>query len=425
MTVALAGAPPPIGRRRQAALATGWFGLNFHWLPISFVLLQAQVATLVPGPRIALGIGAVGAAGGVFAVVVPPCVGAGSDRLTTPWGRRRPIIAVGIVGNLLGLLLMASAPSFLVLVAGYLVIQLFNGAVTAAYAGLIPDVVPEAEVGEASGLLGAAYNLGGILGVGATFVLSLTGHVTLAYAVIAPVLVLSFLPVFWAARGEGTTPRPRRPRQTVAQFLAPLWSGSFAWVLVTRFAMTSGVAVVSFFLSPFFSTVLHIPDASTFTSLWLLVVFLCGAPFGYAGGRLSDRLGRKVFVYASSTVQVLVGAYVVVFSPSSIPVVLVLGGLFGVGYGLYYAIDWALAVDTLPDGADASKDMGLFHVSYTLPQTIVPLIGGALIDGLGGGARGYRGIFIIAIVCFLFGTILVRQVKLPPRAAVKTTPTGR
>ncbi len=413
--VADPGTPPRIGRGRQVALASGWFGMNFHWLPISFVLLQAQVAALVPADHVAIGIGVVAASGGVLAVTVPPLVGTLSDRLTTRFGRRRPIIVVGLAGNLLGLLIMGTASSYAALVVGYLVIQLFNGGVTAAYAGLIPDVVPESEVGQASGCLGAAYNLGGILGVVVTTVVSELGHVTLAYAVIAPILILTFIPVMWAARGEGLVPVAPRRRRTVGEFLAPLWSGSFAWVLMTRFFMTAGVAVVAFFLSPFFSTVLHIPNASAFTSLWLLVVYICGAPFGYLGGSVSDRLGRKVFVYASSTVQVIVAAFVVLVLPSSVPLVMVLGGLFGVGYGLYYAVDWALAVDTLPDSADASKDMGLFHASFTLPQTIVPLIGGALIDGLGGGARGYRGIFVIAIVCFVVGTVLVRQVKLPPR----------
>ena len=408
-------ATPSIGRGRQVALASGWFGMNFHWLPLSFILLQTQVATLVPQNRVGIGIGVVAAAGGVLAVVVPPSVGALSDRLTTRFGRRRPIIVLGLAGNLVGLLVMGTAPSFSALLAGYLIIQLFNGAATAAYAGLIPDLVPEGEVGGASGLLGAGYNLGGILGVATTTVFSIAGHLTLAYLVIAPVLVLSFVPVLLAARGEGLVPVPPRRPRTMAELLGPLWSGSFAWVLLTRFAMTAGVAVISFFLVPFFGTVLHLPNASTFTSIWLLLVFFCGAPFGLLGGALSDRLGRKLFVYASSLVQVVIGAFVVIVLPSSVPLVLVLGGLFGVGYGLYYAVDWALAVDTLPDAADASKDMGLFHTSFVLPQTIVPLIGGALIDGLGGGASGYRAIFVIAIVFFVLGTVLVRQVKLPPR----------
>lgn len=408
----LVATPARLGRGRQVALATGWFGMNFHWLPISFVLLQAQLGVLLPKDRVAIGIGAVGAAGGVLAVVVPPLVGAFSDRLTTRWGRRRPIIVVGLAGNLVGLAVMGTASSFIALLAGYLIIQLFNNAATAAYAALIPDLVPADEVGGASGLLGAGYNLGGILGVLATFIFATAGQVTLAYLVIAPVVVLSFVPVLLAARGEGRVPVTRRPR-TFSQFLAPLWSGSFAWVLLTRFAMTAGVAVISFFLSPFFSTVLHIPNASAFTSIWLLVVFLCGAPFGLLGGTLSDRWGRKLFVYLSSLVQVVIGGFVVIVLPSSVPLVLVLGGLFGIGYGLYYAVDWALAVDTLPDATDASKDMGLFHTSFVLPQTIVPLIGGALIDGLGGGAAGYRAIFVIAIVCFVLGTVLVRQVKVP------------
>ncbi|MBO0709479.1 MAG: MFS transporter, partial [Candidatus Dormibacteraeota bacterium] len=273
-----------LGRGRQLALASGWFGMNFHWLPIGFVLLQAQVTELVPRAHVGVGIGAVLASGGVLAVVVPPAVGTLSDRLTTRFGRRRPIIVAGLLGNLVGLLIMGTASSYAVLLAGYLVIQLFNGAAIAAYAGLIPDLVPESEVGGASGLLGAGYNLGGILGVAVTSVLSLSGHITLAYAVIAPVIVLSFVPVIWAARGEGLVPRAPRRRRTVAEFLAPLWSGSFAWVLLARFAMTAGVVVVSSFLAPFFSTVLHIPNASGFTALWLGVVFICGAPFGYFGG---------------------------------------------------------------------------------------------------------------------------------------------
>ena len=105
-------------------------------------------------------------------------------------------------------------------------------------------------------------------------------------------------------------------------------------------------------------------------------------------------------------------AYVLVLAPSAIPVIIALGAVFGVGYGLYYAVDWALACDTLPDPADAAKDMGLFHIAYTLPQAFIPLVGGALITGLSGaGAAAYQAIFVVAIVCFVLGTVLVRQVR--------------
>ena len=57
-----------------------------------------------------------------------------------------------------------------------------------------------------------------------------------------------------------------------------------------------------------------------------------------------------------------------------------LGALYGIGYGLYLAVDWALACDTIPDRAKAAKDMGLFHVAQTLPNSVIPVIEGSLID---------------------------------------------
>src|SRR5207248_9849170 len=37
-----------LGWARHAALASLWFGFNFHWLPIGFVLIESQLRDLVP-----------------------------------------------------------------------------------------------------------------------------------------------------------------------------------------------------------------------------------------------------------------------------------------------------------------------------------------------------------------------------------------
>src|SRR5438445_13173463 len=59
----------------------------------------------------------------------------------------------------------------------------------------------------------------------------------------------------------------------------------------------------------------------------------------------------------------------------SLSLLYVLGILYGIGYGAYYAVDWALACDVLPNREEAAgRDMALWHVSFTLPQVLAPAI---------------------------------------------------
>src|SRR5215472_14637732 len=116
--VMAAAAPGTSFRRsRHLALSSGWFGFNFHWLPIPLVLVPNQVLSLVPHSGLGVGIGVITASGAIFAVTVPPLVGHYSDRLTTRWGRRRPIMVAGTAGDLVGLALLGTAHTYPQLVA--------------------------------------------------------------------------------------------------------------------------------------------------------------------------------------------------------------------------------------------------------------------------------------------------------------------
>jgi MFS family permease len=408
---------PRFGALRHLALASWWFGSNFHWLPIGGILIQAQVRGLVPQGSEGRAIGAVVGAGGIFAVLIPPLVGYYSDRLVTPWGRRRPIMVVGVAGDVVGLVVMMTAHSLLQMAVGYMIIQIFANAAGAAYAGMIPDIVPDQEFGRASGYLSAMFTLGGLAGVAVSLALAAVHQVTLTYLAIAAVVVLTLLPVLWIARAEGRIPAPARESTSLAeelkQFIRPLTRGDFAWVCFTRLMMTAAVSVVYYFLSPFFRDVVHVPNPDQFTAEWLLVVFIAGIPLGFLGGRLSDRAGRKPFVYASSAFQGGVALLFIVLYPTSVPLVILLGVLFGLGYGLYYAVDWALACDTLPDRRASAKDMGLFHVAYTLPQTFFPLVAGFILDFVNrtGGDQGYRVVFGFSILFFALGTVFVSRIR--------------
>jgi MFS family permease len=137
-------------------------------------------------------------------------------------------------------------------------------------------------------------------------------------------------------------------------------------------------------------------------------------PFGFFGGQISDRIHRrKIFVYLAGAAQAFVALIFIVFYPTAVPFVFALGVAYGIGYGLYFAVDWALAVDTLPDPKASAKDMGLFHIALTLPQAVIPFFGGPLIDALNGahGTGGYRVVFSSAIAFLFLGTVLVSRIK--------------
>jgi MFS family permease len=406
-----------LGHPKHAALASLWFGFNFHWLPIGFVLIQSQLRDLVPHDSFGASLGTMVGVGAIFAVGVPPLIGQLSDYLYTPWGRRRPLIVVFTILNLVGLGIMMNAHSYAQLFVGYLWIQFCANAAGAAYAGVIPDVVPDHEFGRASGYLAAMNMGGGLAGVGTTSILAGAHQLLWAYAVIGAVTVLTMIPALIASRGEGMTRLQRGPRspllQAVRTFVAPLYGGDFAWVIFTRLMVTAAITIVAYYLSPFFHDVVHVGNADQFTSNWLAIVFVSAIPFGITGGLISDRLGRKIFVYLSGAAQSLVALIFIVFYPTATPLVLAMAALYGLGYGLYYAVDWALACDTLPDRSKSAKDMGLFHVAQTLPQTIAPAIGGFLLDYFNKVSpnSGYRAVFGSAIVFFLLGTVFVSRIK--------------
>ncbi len=406
-------------RRNHLALASYWFGLYVLYGPVGTNLVPSQVSHLVPKSHYGIGVGLVLGSGAFFAMAMPPLVGAWSDRLRTRWGRRRPIIVAGTAGTLVSLLMLVTAHTYAQVLIGYAVGQLFSNAAGAAYAALIPDVVPAAEVGRASGWLSTMQLLGSAVGLAANAVLGLVHHSQLTYLVIAVALVAS-LPATLRAGAAETAVRPGARtaertgwRSRLLSFLRPLTKGDFAWVIATRLVVTCGISAVTPFTFAFFRDVVRVSDPSVFNPLWLLVVLAVATPFGLIGGRLSDRHGRKRFVYASGTFQAAVALLFVVLYPTSAPLVLALGAIYGVGYGFYQSVDWALACDTLPDPADAAKDMALFHVALTLPGNVVPAIAGAGLDALNAHSAnsGYRLVFGTAGVCFVLGTVLVRRIK--------------
>ena len=93
-------------------------------------------------------------------------------------------------------------------------------------------------------------------------------------------------------------------------------------------------------------------------------------------------------------------------------VLLVVSVAFGLLYGAYVAVDWALVSDVLPNPQAHATDMGIWQTSIVLPQVLAGSFG-ALLGNLNQqrAGSGYTVIFLVAAACFVLGVLLVRQIR--------------
>lgn len=401
---------PPL---RHLGLGSYWFGTYFVVTPVYTVLLQVQVTeTVVKGSQ-ATAIGLATFLGGVFAMVLPPVVGAWSDRLTTRWGRRRPIMVAGTLGIVAALLVMLGASSYPAVLIGFVLTVATLNIAGAAYVAVIPDVVHGSETGRASGVLGFFVQLGSVVSLLVTLVFANAGHIRFTYWVLILVLVLSLLPTLWAAAGEGTLPTPPRPRRTFREFVSPLWSGDFGWAFFTRFLNVSGLYATLPFLLLAFRDLLGVNHPEQFTPLFEAIVTLTAVPLAIVCGWLSDRHGRKRFIYAAAVIQAIVLLIFLAGNVIPISLVLALAVVYGIGFGAFSAVDWALGLDTLPDRDRPAKDLGLYHVADSLPRVLLPFAMGFVVDGVNrlSPNAGYRVTFVAAAALYAASGILVRRIR--------------
>ena len=126
---------------------------------------------------------------------------------------------------------------------------------------------------------------------------------------------------------------------------------------------------------------------------------------------MSDHWGRKGLVYLAGTVMTVVCIlFIVLQNPTG---ALIAAVFFGIGYGAYTSVDWALVADALPPTDEAGKFLGIWSAMGILPQVIGISIGGILLQALQGMPNhfGYTVLFLVTIVYFALGTVVIFQVK--------------
>lgn len=445
-----AAALPHLSNRQLFAISAMPFALSALWGSLLTLIVPLQVEDLlrrggltpaqVTDQKTAY-LGAVVAAGALMALVVPPLVGALSDRTTNRLGRRRPWVIGGVLITVLGLFGMMTPATLWIYTLAYLLVQGGSNAAAAAYAGFIPDQVALEQRGHASGWLGMMNILGNIAGLLLGFAglqrANADALLTDSQQMMTYGLIIAVLLLFLGITVVGVRERPLGgpvERPTLLAILKSLWLDprqhpDFAWVWITRFFVTMGFNTVQFYLVYFLQDVVNIPrdQLTKYGAFMYLGLLLSAAVAAIVGGRISDRRGRKPLIYAAGAIMTVVGilfiSYIVLQTVplpgpflAAFNTVFYLALGFGLGYGSYQAVDWALGTDVLPNKETAAaKDLGVWHIAMVLPGSLATPLAGWLLTLAGSlgldAATRYSLIFVMSILYFILGTVLVRNVR--------------
>jgi len=145
--------------------------LSIYWLGLVAVIngigiiLQERIKTIVPDPDVQYTtLGIVQVIGIVVAIVVQPTVGSISDYTVSRFGRRKPYILIGTTLDFVFLVGVATSNTVLSLAAFVTLLQFSSNFAQGPFQGYVPDLVPAAQVGLASAMVGMFTVLGAVIG---------------------------------------------------------------------------------------------------------------------------------------------------------------------------------------------------------------------------------------------------------------------
>jgi len=420
---------PQSGRKlalvEHFALAFYWFGWSFLWLPLLVVIIPLQISRLTDDVGKGAAMGTSLLLGSFVSVFAAPAFGSLSDHSTHRFGRRRPFMIVGGVAATFALFIMAVSPNLTWFSFSFLLLSLANNMILAPYSALVPDYVPIDQRGIASGWLGGMSMLGYLAGGLLSYHIGSTG-IFGAYMVLIFIHGIAIAVTCYVIEEQPYV--TLRPMPTLAERISsvvkPMQSHDFRVVFFTRFLMQMGILTVQEYLQFYLkdaigptyvisgTVVADTPEKAV--SLLFLPVLLGAFVSSLVSGVLSDISGgkRKQIVYASGAL--MAGTCVLFAFTRSYAFDMVLGLTFGIGFGAFSVMDWALATDVLPNKDEYAKDMGIWSLSLVLPQAIAAPIAGYMLDyfqTIGPSYNlGYTVIFLISVCYFAAGTYFVKYI---------------
>lgn len=395
-------------RRRLALLGLPTLGLALAVTVISTYL--PTVAREFTGSNAV--IGAIVAAEGVAAILLPVLVGAWSDRLRTPWGGRIPFLVAGtplavaglvcaaVVGSLAGLALAC-----VVFFAGYFIAY-------EPYRALYADLVDDEAAGRAQSTQAFFRGIGTILALvgGGLLLAAGRGLPFLVAAVVLAALIGTFatLALRDAREHESENGEP------VGEAMRTVWEmarddGGLRAFFVANALWELALAALKTFVVLWLTRGLGIRLSEAALAIGAVaVLILVGA---MASGKLADRFGRRRVM--SWAVLVFGLPMIVLVATTSKPLIGLAILPIAVGGGVLLSLPYALLQPLMPEDRHGALT-GFYSVSRGVGIMLGPLLAGLAVTAGGSvfsSTQGYAATWIVCGLAALASLPVLRRVR--------------
>lgn len=391
-----------------------WVGLSFMWNSLHPIILPAVLLNFVPDAMKNTYLGLLTFVGLVIAMVVQPLSGALSDGWKSRFGRRRPLIVFGTLFDFLFLSLLAWSGGLVWLFIGYIGLQLSSNIAHGPLQGLLPDRVPQTQLGIASSLKTFMDMLSLIIAslLAGRMLDSVSRDPTAIMLVVIGLLAVSSAITIFGVREEPALTHERTDwKSLLRQFHIDFRQNtSYWWLIAERALFLLGIYGVQAFAQYYLQDVLRVPDPPKQTGDLLAALTVALIILVLIGGWLTDKYGAKRVLYFA-TFFAAGGIFLMLFA-TDVRGLMVFGVIFGAGIGLFLTSNWALANRLAPE-AEAGKYLGLTNLATAGSGALARLEGPAL-DWLNaaypGMWIGYKGLFVFGAVCILASVFLLRKI---------------
>jgi Na+/melibiose symporter-like transporter len=352
--------------------------------------------------------------------VIQPTVGALSDRIWTPIGRRRPFMLVGIPLSALFFVAGAFVTSLLPLAVVIFLFSIFFNVAVDPYLALLADIVPLEHRGWLSGLSMGVQLVSSVAFLVVIYFATAGGAAVpvWTYILVAAVLLVSFgITVAGVHESRKPTDLVQSERQQVPlrDYLDALVQHRQAVrYLGTLFVYQFGLNAILPYLVLFVVEDIHQTDQVAFgLSAALLVVTALGA---VVFGRLADHVGTRLVMAIGWTLlaaSAIAGVLVTDLLQTSIVVLVA-----GLGNGAATAVSWPLLTALIPP-----EKTGVFAGLKAAAESVAIPLSVVVAAEVFLPHFGYRGIFaMLAISIILALILLLRYVHVPQPGAAELSP---